>query len=452
MIGVPFSSGKAKRMRKPNPSERGIFLLKQGSERSGSDVIPFQISIFPLQNVSATFRVKKTFKQIASFIGIIVLLYALLILLFAESQGDHSDDLSVTGESVRSDSVNIETVDSLSFIFIGDIMGHKPQINSAFDPKTSTYDYEDVFSKVSPIIQQADFAIANLELTLSGKPYTGYPKFSSPDALAVATKKSGIDVLLTANNHSVDKGKKGLLRTIKVLDSLGIQHTGTFKDSTDRAKNNLLILSKNNIKVGLLNYTYGTNGRSIPKPTMVNLLDTIVMVSDIEKSKEANLDKLIVMVHWGEEYESQPSQDQLEIARFLFKNGADIIVGAHPHVLQKMAFTPITETNKERLIAYSLGNFVSDQRTRKRDGGAMLRVTLTKEDKNTEISDVGYYLTWVHKHRIDGKRKFEIIPCSNLDSADFLNAAAKKKMELFLSDARALLQKENTAVKEIKKE
>ena len=124
----------------------------------------------------------------------------------------------------------------VSLLFIGDIMGHGSQIQSAFNKDSKTYDYASVFSKVTPIIKRTDFAIANLEVTLAGPPFTGYPQFSSPDALAVACKNSGIDVLVTANNHSCDRRKNGLLRTIHVLDSLEIKHTGTFKNPIDCKK------------------------------------------------------------------------------------------------------------------------------------------------------------------------------------------------------------------------
>ncbi len=345
-----------------------------------------------------------------------------------------------------------EKKDSLSLIFIGDIMGHSPQIQSAFDPKTGEYDYEGVFEKVSPIIKSANFAIANLEVTLSGEPYEGYPRFSSPDALAVACKNNGINVLVTANNHSCDRGKEGIVRTINVLDSLGIRHTGTFKNPKDREENNLLILNENNIKVGLLNYTYGTNGLTIPAPTLVNLSDTLTMLSDIQKSRSSFLDKLIVVIHWGNEYQSCPSASQIKIAKFLFGNGVDIIVGSHPHVLQKMGHTPDGEGIGGRLIAYSLGNFISNQRTRKRDGGAMLKLTLTKEGNDVKISNPGYYLTWVHKTIINGKTSYEVIPCSIAETNNFdgMGPVSKKNIGLFISDSRALLGEGNINIDEIK--
>lgn len=132
----------------------------------------------------------------------------------------------------QEDSVNINR---LSLLFIGDIMGHDEQIASAFNPGTGNYEYDDVFSYVRDEISEADIAIGNLEVTLGGPPYKGYPAFSSPASLAAACSNAGIDVLVTANNHSVDRGKKGILSTIQRLDSLGIMHTGTFADSAATA-------------------------------------------------------------------------------------------------------------------------------------------------------------------------------------------------------------------------
>ena len=146
----------------------------------------------------------------------------------------------------------------ISLLFMGDIMGHDSQIWAAEDVSSHSWDYNDVFNYIKPVISDADLAFANLEVTLAGPPYKGYPQFSSPAALAVACKNAGIDCLVTANNHSADRGKAGITGTIFRLDSIGMPHTGTFTDRVSKEKETPLIFSKNGYKIAVLNYTYGT--------------------------------------------------------------------------------------------------------------------------------------------------------------------------------------------------
>jgi len=341
--------------------------------------------------------------------------------------------------------------DTLSLLFIGDIMGHDSQINAAFNKELDGYDYNGVFEKIKPILQKPDFAIANLEVTLAGPPFKGYPQFSSPDELAVACQNNGIDVLVTANNHSCDRRKSGIIRTLDALDSLNILHTGTFRNAAEHESNNLLILNKNNIRVGLLNYTYGTNGIPTPAPTIVNRIDWKNIAKDIEASKSQNLDKLIVFLHWGKEYQSQPSTDQVDLANYLFSNGADIIIGSHPHVLQKMEYRKSLDNSKETFIAYSLGNFVSNQRVRKRDGGAMVELTLTKTNEVTNIEKSGYHLIWVHKPVVNGKSSFQIIAAQSYEQNQFegMSPTQVDQLKLFIEDSRQLLNSENLEVNEL---
>lgn len=339
---------------------------------------------------------------------------------------------------------------TLSVLFVGDIMGHKSQIDAAYNPQTQTYDYSSVFQRVKPIFQRMDFVVGNLELTFAGKPYKGYPQFSSPDELARACADAGMKVMVTANNHSCDSGKKGILRTLKVLDSLQIHHTGTFSDSLDYQKNNLLKLSANSIKIGVLNYTYGTNGIQIPKPTIVNLIDFEKMKTEIQQAKNQQLDKLIVFIHWGDEYQPLPNKQQKEVAKFLFENGVDVIIGSHPHILQPMIYTPENATEKEKLLVYSLGNFVSNQRTSPRDGGAMYEIVFEKIDGEIRIKRHGYHLTWVRKSNQNNRPFFEILPCKEYEnSVEFLSEKEKEQMEIFTKNARELFRKHNENVSEL---
>ena len=302
------------------------------------------------------------------------------------------------------------TAQEMSLLFLGDIMGHGPQIKSAWNDSLKKYDYNEVFEPVEDIISSVDFAVANLEVTLAGPPFDGYPQFSSPDELAEACKNNGIDVLVTANNHSCDRGSMGIVRTNRVLDSLEILHTGTFSNQQNRDSLNLLVLEKENIRIGLLNYTYGTNGIPFHAPTYVNLLDSSLIKKDLKFARTKNLDKLIVFVHWGAEYQDQPNLYQKNFNQFFKRQGVDIVIGSHPHVVQPMHY--IKNNDKEFLTVYSLGNFVSNQRDFRKDGGVMFRCSIVKRDK-ASISDKEYILTWVNKFYKNKKWHYEVLPCSN---------------------------------------
>jgi len=344
-----------------------------------------------------------------------------------------------------SSSINSQEV---SFLFMGDIMGHGPQIKSAWQENKKQYEYSEVFNPLEDIISSVDFAIGNLEVTLAGKPFKGYPQFSSPDELAVACKNSGMDVLVTANNHSCDRKNKGIVRTLDVLDSLKILHTGTFKDVKNREKNNLLVLSKEGIKVGLLNYTYGTNGLPFSDPVYVNLVDSVLIKKDVINAKNKDLDKLIVFVHWGYEYKDFPNSYQKKYNLFFQGLGVDVVIGSHPHVIQPMVYSK--ENNHEFLTVFSLGNFVSNQRAERKDGGAMFRLSFQKTDNNIQISRKEYIPVWVHKYMEKEKYHFQILPCAKpiYNEKYFSNKEDFQKMKTFLDNTRAHLNTNNLAIKE----
>jgi poly-gamma-glutamate synthesis protein (capsule biosynthesis protein) len=348
-------------------------------------------------------------------------------------------------------SADISYDNTVSLLFAGDIMGHGPQIQSAFNLQTNLYSYDTVFHYIKSILSEPDFTIANLEVTLAGEPYTGYPQFSSPDALVSACKNAGIDFLVTANNHCCDRGLKGINRTIDVLDSLQISHTGTFKNIGAKDSTNLRILEKNDIKIGLLNYTYGTNGIPVPEPAVVNLINTSLIKQDIDFAKKQKLDQLIVFLHFGNEYESMPNHHQTGLVSFLFDQDVDIVIGSHPHVIQNMLFLPGNDSLRDRFVSYSLGNFVSNQRKLNTDGGVMAKIILKKENGKTRIEQTGYILTWVYKKISKNKRiDYFIIPAVEYENKkDFFDSSDDfDKMTLFLKSSRALLDKQNKNVPE----
>jgi poly-gamma-glutamate capsule biosynthesis protein CapA/YwtB (metallophosphatase superfamily) len=343
------------------------------------------------------------------------------------------------------------TSGKISLLFIGDVMGHGPQITSALDKNTNTYDYNHCFKYIQDEMRDADYTIANLEVTLAGPPYSGYPQFSSPDELAVGCKNAGVDIFVTANNHSCDRGGQGIVRTLDVLDSLQILHTGTYRDSLERKSATPFIIEHDCFRFAILNYTYGTNGITVPAPTIVNLLDKEQIAKDMEIAKTKKADKIIVVTHWGNEYESNAGTWQINMGKYLFEQGADIIIGSHPHVLQKMVLEKQTDAKgQEKLIVYSLGNFVSNQRDRKKDGGAMIKLTLTKEAGTTFISEAGHILTWVYTPIENGSKKYYILPAAKYENKPefFDGETSYNQMKLFISDSRGLFKEQNLNVGE----
>ena len=340
--------------------------------------------------------------------------------------------------------------EKLSLLFIGDIMGHDEQIWSAENRETRTFDYNDVFRYIKPVIEDADIAIANFEVTLGGPPYMGYPQFSSPPALAAACKNAGIDYMVTANNHAADRGKSGIAGTINRLDSLGIPHTGTFLNAASRDSLYPLLFKKNGISIALLNYTYGTNGIKVPEPVIVNILEKNVITEDIKKAKSGNPDITILFLHWGTEYDTVPSKIQTDLAEYFFSLGVDLVIGSHPHVLQKMVWYKNTSGRKDGIVVYSMGNFVSNQRKPKTDGGAIVRIEFTRGDNQLKISDAGYYLTWVYTPIEKYRKKFFIIPCSQFENyPDFFSKPEEySQMKNYIMGARSLLYKQNINIRE----
>ena len=193
------------------------------------------------------------------------------------------------------------------------------------------------------------------------------------------------------------------------------------------------------IEIFFLYTTFATKSLADEGKKVYNILKS----GDIEKAKKVNLDKRIVVIHWGIEYQQKQNKKQEEVAQFLFDNGVDIIIGGHPHVLQPMYYYPQTGLHKEQMVVYSLGNFVSNQRKSSTDGGAMVELTLFKDAYGTRILDKGYYLVWVNRTpKTNKKYLFEILPCKEYEEDNFkdLTEEAKDSMNIFINNSRKLFK------------
>ena len=338
---------------------------------------------------------------------------------------------------------NTEVAGSIRLVFAGDVMGHSTQITGAWhDGGDSCFNFIPNFQWLKSYISSGDIAVANLEVTFAGEPYTGYPAFSSPVSLAVALQDAGFNLLVTANNHIMDRGTKGMERTIDVLDSLMILHTGSFKDSLSRKINYPLIIEKNGFKLAFLNYTYGTNLPIAKSPIIVNYIDTIRMAADLTKAREMKADYIITCIHWGEEYQNHENQSQRQIADFLARNGCNLIVGSHPHVIQPVKMN-VGNTADSVLVAYSLGNFVSNQRWRYSNGGIMLDVTLSKTNGIVNLDSYHYEPFWVRRYPEKGVQVYRLIPVldylNNPDDYPNMSIEEEKELIQFYNDTNAII-------------
>lgn len=278
----------------------------------------------------------------------------------------------------------------LVLVFSGDMMQHMPQVEAA-RVNDSTFDYRSCFDRISKLWRSADFAIVNLETTISADGrYSGYPMFSSPEAVVEDLVEAGVSVAALANNHVMDKGAKGLNSTIQKLDRCGILHTGAYVDSVSASQ--VLYLEKPPHKVALLNYTYSTNGMPVARGMVVNALDTVLIKSHLEQCRRDSATSIVVYYHFGQEYSREPSGAQIRLAEWTRGMGADLVVGSHPHVVQRV--------DTASLIAYSLGNLVSNQSMSHTDYGVSLRV---------HISAKGQISLDVMPHWVDRRDKYRIL-------------------------------------------
>ncbi len=247
----------------------------------------------------------------------------------------------------------------VSMASVGDVLIH----NSVYEDAQvgDTYDFKPMFRLIQPYIEQADIAIANSETIIGGSELglSSYPTFNSPYELGNDLKAIGFDVVSMANNHTLDRGEKAIQNAINHWNKIGVIQTGASRN--DKERQEIRTLTKNGITFSFLSYTYGTNGIPIPdgKNYLVNLIDKDQIKKDV-KAAQAVSDVVVASMHFGNEYEKMPNDSQKSMAQYLADLGVDIILGAHPHVLQPVDW--ITGKNRNQTyVIYSAGNFISAQ-------------------------------------------------------------------------------------------
>lgn len=346
---------------------------------------------------------------------------------------------------------DVETYEA-SILAAGDVMAHSPQLQAQYDSSTKTYNFQNNFKYVKKYVEKADYSLANLETTLAGNevyPYSSYPMFNSPDELADALKDTGFDLLSTINNHSFDKSDLGVNRTLSTLKEKGFDTVGTRQNTDD---NEYIIKDINNIKVGITSYSYGDvkdnnkylNGIKISEECedKMNVFDSLNVDKAFETitsttNKMKDTDMQVVILHWGVEYARNQTDCQKQLAQKLCDAGVDIIIGSHPHVVQPVTSIKSTDGKHETVVAYSLGNFLSnqsrDQFNQYTEDGLMINIDISKgsTDKEAKVEKVTCIPTWLNKYYNSKTAKYvyEIIPLADKSDLNKIDNLSESKIK-----------------------
>ncbi len=344
---------------------------------------------------------------------------------------------------------------SVTISAVGDIMLHQGNLNSAYDSKNNKYDFDGFFEYVKPYLSSSDLTIANFETVTAGTgiKYKSYPLFNSPDSILPALSGSGVDILSTANNHCLDWGINGLIRTIQKIKENKMVNIGNSVNGKDK----YVIKDVKGIKIAILSYSQYFNGHEVKlsssdKSKYLSILNESKIQNDIKEVKAKGVDTVITVLHWGNEYIRTPSTYQTDLSKKILTWGADIILGSHPHVVQKSEIVKVNGKNK--FIIYSMGNFISGYR--RTDKAKRINKVYTEDgvivtlklDKNTKgginIKDVTYIPTWVDMYSSKNKTVYKILPVPSPDAkAPYINSRNKSYVKQSYNNTMSIMAKFN---------
>lgn len=303
----------------------------------------------------------------------------------------------------------------------GDIIIHEPLYKTAYDSAEKTFDFSPYFSMISDSLSKADYTIGNVDGPMGGKGSRGYrfyPQFNTPPHLLHALKDSGVDMLTLANNHALDTFFDGLKRQIDNVEKVGIDHIGAYR--TQEEYDTPKVVDIKGIKVGFTNYTVSTNNleNSSDKEATIYGLRTTRNSSptrDIAALRSAGAEFVVLYMHWGEEYQRAVNNSQKDMAKKLIAAGADMIIGSHPHVVQSIDTVKAKDADgntRSGLVVYSMGNFLSDQRTRYRDSGIIFEFTLVDDGSGVvKAASPRYVPTYVWRVKKGSGYDYRVVAC-----------------------------------------
>ena len=387
------------------------------------------------------------------------------------SDKDKENSTETVGQEIIEPEEVKENINTIEIAATGDILIHKEILETQYDLENDSYDFKNTLQYVKEYLSNVDLTISNLEGTLSGVEnygFSGYPSFNAPDELADAMKWAGIDVVNNMNNHSLDRDIRGFYRTREVLEERGFDIIGTRSSADDKR---YIIKDVNGINVGIISYSYtmtaeggvrGLNGIPISSevyPLMNTFREDSLeedfknMREEIEKMKSDGAEVIIFYMHWGDEYELEPNETQLEIAKFLANNGVDVIFATHPHSLQPIDVIKSDDGLHETSVIYSMGNFLSSQRTERienpyTEDGVIVFVKINKNEDTGEIKVEypTYIPTWVNWYGKEDKLFYEVVPAT-IDDAAYLNDAGKSRVVESFNRSKDIIESYSDKIK-----
>lgn len=390
-------------------------------------------------------------KNIKFYIFFAIFIGILAIIGYVKLQKNINGSPSVSeDEKIEEQELVPEPVTSkASIAAVGDVLIHQSIYRDA--QTGDSYDFDKMFTHVKPYLKAPDITLANQESMIGGVELglSTYPQFNSPHEVGDALKRSGIDIVSIANNHTLDRGEKAIMNALDHWDKIEMPYVGAYRSEDDQKT--IRTIEKNGIIFSFLAYTYGTNGIPVPegKPYLVNLIDEIKIKNEIREAKKLS-DVVVVSLHFGNEYERMPNDQQIQLAQLIADAGAHIIFGHHPHVLQPVDFLS-SKKGHETFVAYSLGNFLAAQEAQHdyyRRIGGMIQVEVEKVefegDAAIRVHSPSFLATYIH---FQNWKNYRILPLYQVADHELSNARehyaeTKKHMQQFVPNLQ-FIENEN---------
>lgn len=353
-------------------------------------------------------RLKKWVKVVL-FILVILVIGFLIYKYYPQNNDEIKKQSTVKNKKVITTTKREET-NELSMVMVGDCLIHRFVYTDALE-SDGKYHFDKMFTEVAPLIKGHDLAYYNQESNIGGKSLglSAYPRFNSPEEIGDTMVNLGFNLVSLANNHTMDKGEQGVINSVNYWKTKpGVYYTGEALSWDDREEN-IKVLEKNGIKYAFFSYTTVTNGLIPPlgKEYLTNIYDKAKVKKDIDKVKD-KVDLIIVAMHWGEEYTTNPTLNQKQVAKDLADMGVNLVIGNHAHSLQPV------EMVGDTLVFYALGNFIAAQDTADKQTGTLVTLSIKKENDKITFNNIKANLTYTY---FNDSRNFKVYPYTKLNNS-----------------------------------